>query len=74
MNAYRVPPNVLPSLRTGDPPTATYRLLLAEERARLSAAVACPEASPWRFDGPVPRWHALPLPKGPILYHFRGRE
>lgn len=36
-----------------------------EQAARDRAAFApCPEASPWRFDGPVPRWYIPPPPTG----------
>jgi hypothetical protein len=40
-----------------------------EEDARARAAAApCPEASPWSFDGPAPRWFFPPSPKNGPRY------
>jgi hypothetical protein len=43
--------------------------LRGEEDTRARAAAApCPEASPWSFDGPAPRWFFPPPPKNGPRY------
>jgi hypothetical protein len=72
--SYRAPPAVLPSLRDlADlpgtrlmwPPGSPIDDELSRERgARWDAEHApCPDASPWSYDGPAPRWFFPPPPK-----------